>query len=107
MKQPRATGENYVQYLLASPKVFSAAEAGRVQPESPDAPSHDAFTRLLNRLEPEPEALWQDVRAYVEPDSGILVLDDSTLDKPFARYMVWSAGTTPAGTNGSCGASIY
>lgn len=87
MNRPRATGENYVQYLLASPKIYSATEAGRVQPDRPDAPSHDAFTRLLNRLEPEPEALWQDVRPHVKPDSGILVLDDSTLDKPFAKHM--------------------
>jgi putative transposase len=56
-----------------------------VQPPAPDAPSHDAFTRLLLRIEPDPEALWQEARPLVHRAGGLLVLDDSTLDKPYAR----------------------
>ena len=86
MNAPRATAEDYIQFLIASPKVASATEAGRSQPDRPKAPAHDAFTRLLHRLEPDPEALWAEVRPSVGT-AGALVLDDSVLDKPFARHM--------------------
>jgi hypothetical protein len=50
-------------------------------------PSHDAFTRLLTRLEPDAEALWQEAQSQVERQSGVLLIDDSTLDKPYARQI--------------------
>ena len=78
---------HYVQFLLGSPLQFTCTEAARVQPDEPDPPAHDAFTRLLTRLEPDPEALWQEAQPLVRRDDGILVLDDSTLDKPYARKM--------------------
>ena len=56
-----------------------------MQPESPDPPAHDAFTRLLHRLEPDPETLWDEARPLVHRKGGVLVLDDSTLDKPYAK----------------------
>src|SRR3954449_10464796 len=87
MTLPRCTPEDYIQFLLATPKVCSATEAARVQPDRPDAPAHDAFTRLLHRLEPESEALWGEVRPFVRRGDGVLVVDDSVLDKPFARHM--------------------
>ena len=43
--------------MIASPKHFSCTEAARVQPEGPDLPAHDAVTRLLTRLEPDPQTL--------------------------------------------------
>jgi putative transposase len=76
---------DYIDFLIASPKTFSCTEAATVQPPAPDAPSHDAFTRLLLRIEPDPEALWQEARPLVHRAGGRLVLDDSTLDKPYAR----------------------
>jgi hypothetical protein len=30
-------------------------------------------------------ALWQEAQPMVEKDKGLLVLDDSTLDKPYAK----------------------
>lgn len=36
-----------------------------MQPRRPDAPAHDAFSRLLYRLEPDPEALWAEARPLV------------------------------------------
>lgn len=65
----------------------SATDAARVQPERPGAPAHDAFTRLLHRLEPDPDALWDEVRPLLRTTGGVLVLDDTVLDKPFARHM--------------------
>ena len=85
MNPPRATAEGYIDFLIATPKAASAAEAAAVQPAHPRAPAHDAFTRLLERLEPDPEALWQEARPLVRLAEGVLVLDDSVLDKPYAR----------------------
>ena len=56
-----------------------------MQPDQPDPPAHDAFTRLLTRLEPDPETLWQESRTQLDLTDGVLVIDDSTLDKPYAR----------------------
>jgi putative transposase len=76
---------DYIDFLIASPKVVTCTEAAAVQPPSPDPPAHDAFTRLLHRLEPDPLTLWHDVEALVQKHRGVLILDDSTLDKPYAR----------------------
>ncbi len=85
MNTARCTDESYIDFLIASQGRVSCAEAGRVQPESPFAPAHDAFTRLLHRQEPDPEVLWQEAEPLVERAKGVLVLDDSTCDKPYAK----------------------
>jgi putative transposase len=78
---------DYIDFIIASPKLFSCTEAAKVQPEALDPPAHDAFTRLLHRLEPDPETLWTEARPLVHRRGGVLVLDDSTLDKPYAKKM--------------------
>ena len=87
MNPPRATDQDYIEFLLATPRVATATEAARVQPTRPNAPAHDAFTRLLARLEPEPAVLWDEVRPLVRRAGGVLVLDDTVLDKPYAHKM--------------------
>jgi putative transposase len=87
MNTAKVQPEDYVQFLLGSPLQFTCTEAARVQPDQPDPPAHDSFNRLLTRLEPDPEALWAEARPQIRLDDGILVLDDSTLDKPYARKM--------------------
>ena len=87
MIAPRCTAEDYIQFLLATPRVFSATEAARVQPGRPERPAHDAYTRLLHRLEPDPDALWGEVRPLIRTAGGAVVIDDTVLDKPFARHM--------------------
>jgi putative transposase len=87
MNPSRCTAEDYIQFLLATPRVATATEAARVQPDRPAAPAPDAFTRLLTRLEPDPAALWEEAGPLVRLSDGWLVLDDSTLDKPHARHM--------------------
>lgn len=66
MNPPKVTDEAYIQFLMATPKVCSAMEALRVQPEEGKAPAHDAFTRLLHRLEPDAATLWQEAALQVE-----------------------------------------
>jgi len=47
----------------------------------------DAYTRLLSRLPPTTAALWQEVEPLVQRTDGLLVVDDTTLDKPYAHKM--------------------
>jgi hypothetical protein len=86
MNPPRATPEDSIQFLLATPRACSATEAARVQPPGPRVPAHDAFTCLLHRLEPDPAQLWREVGPLVHRGQGVLVADDTTLDKPHARH---------------------
>src|SRR5262245_66025962 len=87
MNPPRVQPEDYIDFLIATPKAASAVEAAAVQPARPNAPAHDAFTRLLQRLEPDPDTLWQEARGQVDLTAGVLVLDDTVLDKPHARHI--------------------
>lgn len=72
-------------FVLATPRNVTATEAARVQPDHPQRPAHDAFTRLLHRLEPDPSTLWDEVRPLVRRGAGVLLIDDSTLHKPYAE----------------------
>jgi putative transposase len=87
MNQAKVQPEDYVQFLLASPLQVTCTEAARVHPDHPNPPAHDSFNRLLTRLEPDPEILWQEAQPHIRPDQGVLILDDSTLDKPYARHI--------------------
>jgi putative transposase len=87
MNPPRCNALDYINFLLATPGVATATEAARVQPSQRNAPAHDAFTRLLGRLEPDPETLWLEAKLQVRLGEGVLVLDDTVLDKPHARHI--------------------
>lgn len=76
---------DYIHFVIAAQKVFSCTEAARCQPEDAKAPSHDAFTRLLTRQPSHTGALWQETEGLVNLKGGLLVLDDTTLDKPYAK----------------------
>jgi len=86
MNPPKVTDADYINFIIATPRDVTATEAGRVQPESKNAPAHDAFTRLLSRLQPDAETLWQEARTQIDVHTGILVLDDSTLEKPYLGF---------------------
>jgi len=87
MNPPRVQAEDYIDFLIATPKAASGTEAARVQPAKPKAPAHDAFTRLLHRLEPDAETLWLEAQSQVDLLEGVLILDDSVLDKPYSRHI--------------------
>jgi putative transposase len=95
MNPAKVTDLDYINFLVAAPRVVSCVEAARVQPEQPNRAAHDALTRLLHRLEPDATPLWHEVEQHVDRTSGILVVDDTTLDKPYAEkielvYRHWS-----------------
>ena len=87
MNPPKCSDDDYINFVIASPRSISATEAAKVQGDAEQAPAHDAFTRLLHRLEPDAESLWGEAQTQVSLTRGILVIDDSTLDKPYARKM--------------------
>jgi len=86
MNPPKVTDEDYINFIIATPRDVTATEAERVQPESRNAPAHDAFTRLLARLEPAAETLWEEAKSQIDVQSGLLILDDSTLEKPYSNF---------------------
>lgn len=87
MNPPRCNDLDYIQFLVASQRTVSCTEAARVQPDSPTAPAHDSFTRLLHRLEPDPATLWAEAEPLVQKAKGVLVIDDSTLDKRYSKHL--------------------
>lgn len=86
MNSPKVTDEDYINFIIATPKQVTATEASSCQPESTNAPAHDAFTRLLTRLEPDAKTLWEEARTQIDLNNGILCLDDSTLEKPYSKF---------------------
>jgi hypothetical protein len=85
MNPPKANELDYINFLVATPTAYSCLEAGRVQPAGADTPAHDAMTRVLHRLDPDPTRLWEEAAQHVDLGSGMLIVDDTTLDKPYAR----------------------
>ena len=49
--------------------------------------AHDSFNRLVDPLATRPRNPLAEAQPQLHADDGILVLDDSTLDKPYARHM--------------------
>lgn len=92
MNPPKVDDLDYIHFLVAAQKEFTCTEAARSSPEEEDAPAHDAFTRLLQRQPPDTEALWQEAEPVLDSDDGLLILDDTTLDKPYANeieHVTW------------------
>lgn len=96
MNPPKCDELDYIHFLIAAQKTFTCTEAARCQPESPDTPSHDAFPRLLQRQPLDTMALWQEAQAFVQKERGLLVLEDTTLDKPYTQKQA------PTGGEGDC-----
>ena len=87
MTPPKCTEYDYINFLIATPRHYSCTEAARVHPEPNNPPAHDSLNRLLYRLTPDSDQLWQESAPFVKKEQGILVIDDSTLDKPYAQQM--------------------
>jgi putative transposase len=85
MNAPKVTDLDYINFLIAAPKVVSCTEAARVQPEGPRRAAHDAFTRLLRHSKPDTAPLWREAEPLLDRHTGLLIADDTTLDKPFAQ----------------------
>jgi hypothetical protein len=87
MNPPKCDPLDYIQFLIGSQTSFSATEAARTHPDGEDGPAHDAYTRLLYRIQSDGDALWTEAQTLVKREEGMLIVDDSTLDKPYAQEM--------------------
>ena len=88
MNPAKCDALDYIQFLIAAQRVYSNTEAARCDPRPErERPAHDAYTRLLRRHPPDSAGLWAEVQGCITLNRGLLVLDDSTLDKPYARAM--------------------
>ena len=87
MNPPKVNEYDYIDFLIGTQQAYSCTEAARVQPEDENVPAHDAVTRMLHRLLPTTERLWQEVQAQVDLSKGVLIVDDSTLDKLYSRQI--------------------
>lgn len=84
---PKCTDLDYINFLIASSRVFSCTEASKCSYLDSNSPAHDSFTRLLLRQPPDTEALWDEVKDLVIPQTGVLIIDDTTLDKPYSKHI--------------------
>ncbi len=87
MNAPKVTDLDYIDFLVAAPRVVSCTEAAQSQPPGPHRAAHDAFTRLLQRLEPDATPLWAEAQEHIDFTRGLLIVDDTTLDKPYAHQI--------------------
>lgn len=95
MNSAKCNDLDYINFLIASADVFTCTEAAKCHPNAINHPSHDAFTRLLQRQPPDTDALWNEVNGIIQPQKGFLIIDDTTLDKLYANniglvYHHWS-----------------
>ena len=83
----KCTEFDYINFLVASSRVFSCTEASKCSFLDSNSPAHDSFTRLLRRQPSDTESLWEEVKNLVNPEIGLLIIDDTTLDKPYSKHM--------------------
>ena len=81
----KCTDLDYINFLIAASTVFSCTEASRCYSFTTNAPSHDCFTRLLQKQPSDTEPLWTEVRKFVTLKAGFLIVDDTVLDKPYSE----------------------
>ena len=49
MNKPKCDDLDYIHFLIATQRTFTCTETARFQPQTENAPPHDAFTHLLQR----------------------------------------------------------
>jgi hypothetical protein len=74
----------YTGFLLSEPKYVSCRRLGEVMNIS-----HDSVNRFLNRESYDGEDLFNEVKPLINLCGGTLSVDDSVLDKPYAKYIAF------------------
>lgn len=65
MNSAQVKEKDYINCLIAKQKAQSGSTSERVQPNAVNLPADEAMTRLLYRMEPRSEVLWQSGQKYV------------------------------------------
>lgn len=84
MQRQKCSLDLYVDFLIASQKQYSGLELSKV---SPIDMSHDSVNRWLAKNKLTPKIVWKESQSMVELKSGYLIIDDTLLDKPYAKDM--------------------
>jgi hypothetical protein len=72
----------YMGFLMSEPKTITCSRLAEVMEIS-----HDSVNRFLLRETYEPEDLFNEAKALLNPVGGTLSVDDTVLDKPYSRHM--------------------
>ena len=56
-------------------------------PGEPESIAHVSVKRLLERQPHHTEVLYNEAKRLIRADEGVLVIDDSTLDKPYSHQI--------------------
>ena len=78
----RCTLAMYIAFLLSEPNSVSCLRVSDVLDMS-----HDSVNRFLYRETYSPEDLFEEARKSLDLIGGILSVDDTVLDKPYAKYL--------------------
>ncbi|MGQ9774796.1 hypothetical protein [Chloroflexus sp.] len=74
--------------LVAAQTTCSTTAAARCHPAAgTNGPAHDASTRLLSRCHADGNAWWAEGPHGGAVTTGWLMIDDTTLDKPYRRVI--------------------
>jgi putative transposase len=86
INSPKCTELDYINFLIASSRVFICTEASKCSYFNSNSPVHDSFTRLLLRQPPDTETLWE-YKNLITLETGFLIIEDTVLDKPYSKHI--------------------
>lgn len=84
MQHQKCSLDLYVDFLIASQSQFSGLELSKVVANDM---AHDSVSRWLSKSKLTPRLVWQKSQSLVDRTTGYLIVDDTVLDKPYARKM--------------------
>lgn len=80
----KCTLSKYISYLLSEPKSVSCLRVSEVL-----GMSHDSVNRFLNRETYSGKDLFNESAQLLDLSGGVLSVDDTVLDKPYAKYIAY------------------
>lgn len=80
----RPNKDLYSQFLLSTQGRYSMLWLANLLDKQP---AHDSWTRWLNNTKLRPSILWEEVQDLVDLSGGCLIVDDSVIDKWYAKDM--------------------
>ena len=85
MNPAKCSQKYHINFLVATQPSYSCLQAEKTPGRTNKAFAHDALNRLLLRLQPSSSTLWSEAQPHIDSQRGVLVVDDTVLDKPYAN----------------------
>jgi putative transposase len=76
--------DKYAHFLVSTFGRYSMLWLARLLDQQP---AHDSWTRWLSKTKQRPSILWEEVKSLVNTTDGYLILDDTVIDKWYARQI--------------------